>query len=310
MKILVVGPALTHNCTAFSITRACTNLKHSVLLINTRGNEYNYSKEIIEFKPDLGIFLGHDPLAFNLITYKLFAFRKITWCFDFDPKSYMEGIRLARSADMSFFMSPKLVEVAMSNGARCPRFMPMGADVFMYHPVEIESGKMRNIGFIGSPKEPRKEMLEKIARNLGECIDVAGEDWRELKCNPELLNIHDPVYCDEFNNFCCSHKVIINLTQYKNFETPPHTQSQRYFMVPATKTFMVSEKINYLPILPNYYEPYLIPEFKDADEASEHIEYYLHDNELRNEKKRLTYERTLERHTYEYRLERILGYIK
>lgn len=295
MNWLIIGPISRPHHTAWSIIRALHSLKEEVFAIesrqwNTETTAILATSTIKSRKIDYVLMVDTNPEIFELIP-KSKNYAKIFWSFEFDPKFFQRIKLTVNLSDFFFSMCPK---IAQENKKLCNNsfFLPQAADHFLYKPLEALKKQEYNISFVGTPKLGRIERLEALKRFN---IHAFGEHWH----NTYNFPTHNAVYAQDFNELCAKSKIMLNLSCYKNFETPERTISQRIFMIMATKSFCLTEPIEGLDY---FFDKNEIESSYDTNS----IDYYLKHDKPREEIAENGYRRIVQCHTYIHRMKEMI----
>ncbi len=301
MKILLVAPFERPESTAWLILKAIKNFGINVetfsyreVTKNTSVEEMNSNlkKKILSMSYDDLVFIIKGSECISPGTLWHTKPRKILWWFDFDAMSLPKGLISWASNFNTVFMTcypwvEKLRDLGMNTF-----YMPQATDPAIYHPTAPEEQYRCDVAFIGSWKPGREEILNYLQSYFK--VKVYGNGWKDTKeyCNP-------PVYLEEFNKVCSSAKVILNITNSRDWPIYERTCSQRVYMVMSAGGYMVTDYIPELPLKSlAYYDT--IPGLKGI------VEWAIANEELRINVCRNARKEILEKHTYYHRIKEIL----
>ena len=195
------------------------------------------------------------------------------------------------------FKQAKTWEKLGSNKAIC---LPISAiNPKFFKPTKIK--KTINLSFIGTLFPDRQQFLAKLLWYYKD-INIYGY-LPQIKLLPELKNhYYGPVWGKDVNKIYNQSKIALNLT-------PKHLPSAgnlRAFEIPATKTLILSDKINSEWYLKNK-EAVLI---KTPRDTANKIRYYLKNPKKAETIAKAGYLRTIKDHTYKIRFKKLINLIK
>lgn len=147
-------------------------------------------------------------------------------------------------------------------GAQNVVTVPWACDPEFHRKINIE--KKYDISFIGTAYPERRIIVRKL-----ENVDVFGSFWKGIG-----KKSHEPVYGEDFVKIINQSSINLNLQAKISVEADAPTM--RTFEVAGCGGFQISD---YMPSIKRYFP--VIPTFKDTDELKEEIEYYLDNDEER-----------------------------
>ena len=165
------------------------------------------------------------------------------WIFDFDsfqPHDYL--YQLGRVVSLVFLMCEPWVEKLRSAGINA-HFLPQATDSEIYRPVPTE--KLFDVGFIGSNKPGRAEILERIRKKFK--LGVWGEDWQGTDFKPGV-----PAYLENFSLACSQSKILLNITASPDWPIYPKTFSQRIYMAASCSSCILTDEV---PGIEEFFSP-------------------------------------------------------
>jgi spore maturation protein CgeB len=142
--------------------------------------------------------------------------------------------------------------------------VPWACDPEFHRKINVE--KKYDVSFIGTTYPERRRIIRRI-----EHVDVFGDFWYGLG-----KKSHKPVYGEDFVKTINQSSINLNLQARISVEADAPTM--RTFEVAGCGGFQISD---YMPRIKRYFP--VMPTFKDTDDLKEKIEYYLDNNEEREE---------------------------
>lgn len=215
-----------------------------------------------DYDPDAVIFFKGEFISEQVLE-KLSENRNI---YLFYPDTYKFKSLLKKN--ISHF---KIVFTAANNtefyhklGARKVITVPWACDPKFHRKMNVE--KEYGVSFIGTAYPERRSIIRKLKH-----VDVFGDFWHGFGNSS-----HKPVYGDDFVRTINQSSINLNLQARISVEADAPTM--RSFEIAGCGGFQISD---YMPSLKRYFS--LIPTFRDIDELKEEIEFYLYNNEEREE---------------------------
>ncbi len=136
-----------------------------------------------------------------------------------------------------------------------------------------------DICFIGTWEPEREAFLEQaIMRLPNVTFGIWGNGWHEHATSSHIKKhlMGKAIYADAMIDIYKKSKIILNLLRAQN----AHAHNMRTFEVPATKSFLLTERTDQQSKL-FFQEDYSIACFEGIDELVEKINTYLHDTQAR-----------------------------
>lgn len=129
---------------------------------------------------------------------------------------------------------------------------------------EIYHAKNFNITFIGTYEEERYKHISFLAEN-NFTVDIFGANWPETEI--ENINIHSPIYGDDYENIIKSSKINLIFLRKCNFDTV----TSRSYEIPYFKNFFLAEYSD------DHYELYKNTEilFRSSEELLSRVKFWL-----------------------------------
>ncbi len=149
-------------------------------------------------------------------------------------------------------------------GARNVVTVPWACDPDFHRKLDID--KKYQVSFIGTAYPERRKIIRKL-----EQVDVFGDYWHGF-----AKRRHDPVYGEEYVKVI--NQSIINLNLQAEISVTADAPTMRTFEIAGCGGFQISD---HMPSLKRYFP--MMPTFTDVKGLRDQIEYYLENEEDRNE---------------------------
>ncbi len=233
-------------------------------------------------QPDLILVIGTGGVrAGTLAQVRVLSPRTLLYCVYPDSPHNLDGERIncLRLFDRVTVSSPAWQPAFEALGARRVHYLPFAADTDLHSPPTRISPTVafgHDVAFIGSWRPEREAMLEQLTD-----MDLAiwgGAYWRDrVRTGSPLRGLYGgrAVIGPDFVHVCLQSKIILNIMDPVTWPGP----NMRTFEVPACRGFALAERTP--AVLELFTEGENIACFGDADEAREHILYYLKHEEQR-----------------------------
>lgn len=329
IKVLVVGPATSHGM-AVSYVRAFKDLNceveilhtedyYSITLLNRIINKLVKSrrfygvgklndaviKKITSFNPHFVFFMK--PIYIKPSTVRSITQRGVG-AFSWYPDDMFNPVSASRLfyESIPFYdchVATKTFNVAeaLDKGAKKAIFLPHAVDASIYHPVEVDEEKRRELGadvvFVGTGYEDdRIDKLEKLCQ-LGYDIKIYGNQWEKCSSRSCLKKrsrvINKPAYCEDYCKVMSSSKIALAFLSKLNRDL----QTSRTYEIPACGIFMLHERSD--EVMNLYKEGTEAEFFGTFQEMREKINYYLAHSEERKKIANAGYKRAIG-HSFSY----------
>ena len=210
--------------------------------------------------------------------------------------------------DRLFTSSPAWAGAFSQLGAGQVHYLPFAADVELHRPPDLsvaEPERTHDVGFIGSWRHEREELLEKLVD-----IDLriwGGDYWRtRIRRGSPLRRCWAgrPAVGTDFARACAQSRIQLNMLDPISWPGP----NMRTFELPACRAFALVERT--APVLEIFQEGETIECFGSVEEAREKIEHYLRDEAGRERIALAAYEFVVEGgHTYRDRARQLLAWL-
>lgn len=287
----------------------------TAILIERAGNQFGLDTQIFYYSRDIttkGVFpalgairgrqaitliLKGDELSDSYI--KQLPRPLICWNFDFEREP---DYKFARdSFDLYLTICP-FFSATQSN----MKWLPQGTDSSIFSAIKGQK-KLYDLSFIGSPKAPRRKILEFLQDRFPLLkIKVWGEGW-----GTDLIK---PAYYDDFNLAVAQSRMCLAINRYDDFPCYESTFSQRLYMLAACQGFVLAENIPGIDEFfkinpPEEAEVIVWDSLKELLDILTPLAPNLNDEAQRAFREQMgkrARKRVLTEHTYAHRLEKIL----
>jgi len=270
--------------------------------------------ESINEKPvEILICLAQAPLSPKVLTeLRSRGIITVMWFVE-DGRRFTSWKQLAPFFDYMFVIQkgefPKLVESA---GAGRAIYMPVACDPFVHQPLEVPANELERWGsevsFVGAGYNNRQQMFASLAhRNF----KIWGTEWPTLPPFDRLVQERGRrIAPDEYVKIFNSTKINLNLhssSERDGIEPNGDFVNPRVFELAACKAFQLVDNRTLLPEL--FSTTKELATFDSLKDLENKIDFFLANPAKREEFATAARERVLEEHTYEKRLEQMLGHI-
>ncbi len=308
MRVLIIAPFVTPECTANLISKAfralgieveeyCYRSRAKMLgtvddmnfELTTKVQDYGWKDLVLVIKGE-AIF----PWVLKHTKAKV-----AYWFFDFDNFVLPENLVLfcySSKIDYLFLMCYPWVEEFRKLGINA-YFLPQATDPGIYFPMVPEEKYRCDVAFMGSWKPGRQEILEEINKEF--FLKVYGNGWDSEEAKNTTFSKNPPVYLKEFNVACASAKTILNITPSKDWPIYEKTFSQRVYMVMAAGRYLVTDKIPGMPLI-------WLSNYENLSELKKLLSLTIADNNLRYNVGTRAREEIIKGHTYHHRIVEML----
>lgn len=336
-KILLIGPDYFNYTT--SVAQALTLMGHTVKTIAYEYNlgEFHYFKkkitklgikyfenkffelwnkdavkEIEQFKPDLCLVLNGYVLSENtLAACRSKGIKTILWMIDSIKRMPILESHLSFYDHIWSFEPDDEAYIRQKYNLRC-LYSPVGYDPLLYYP-DIEIDKDIDISFIGSRTKNRIAILQQVAQyaeKYNKKFEVFGIYWPKKYVWKQYIDKRKYRPLDQFvNNHLIDPKEVATIYRRSkiclNIHIPEHDGvNPRTFEILGTNSFELTDiKSNLVSILkPGKH----IVGYRSSSELLEFIDYYLHQENKRQEIAQSGYEYVSQHYTMEQVLKNIL----
>ncbi|RCW50904.1 CgeB family protein [Paenibacillus prosopidis] len=268
-----------------------------------------------DFKPDLAlVLLGMrvEPETVNRL--KAMGIRTAIWYSD-DPYYTDMTRNTARHYDIVFTNELSCIEFYRQHGCRYVFHLPLAAHFKGFHPKPVRVSYMSDICFMGSAYWHRVEFFDQIADYLAtKNVRIFGIWWKRLKSYSRLKSSIQTKWLtpEETANYYNGAKIVINLHRSPHDETfnknsariPAWTTNPRTFEICASGTFQLTDAREDLTGL--YVPGRDLIVYSSPEELVSKIEYYLHNEEERNQIALSGLDHTVRNHDYHQRIATLL----
>ncbi|MBM6618238.1 CgeB family protein [Bacillus suaedaesalsae] len=293
-----------------SIKNALELSRHSWISISPELSNQNI--EIIKhFQPDLAVSIVGYNLDKELIKFLQQLNIKFGLWLTEDPFYIDSSIKLIEDINYIFTIDLGAYEFYKRNyPLKNIYHLPLGTDPSLYFPIQ-SADKVYDICIVGYPYPERVDIVNQILDNTTFTIILVGPTWKryltkqKLKSNIKIINKWlEPEKVREIFNYS---KIIINSHRSHQFSKNKNSLgienksiNNRTFDIAANGGFQL---ISYKQDLGFHFNRNneIIP-FTDNKECLHLIDFYLENEELRDNYSNNARERVLNEHTFEHRL--------
>ncbi|MED4206757.1 glycosyltransferase [Neobacillus mesonae] len=195
--------------------------------------------------------------------------------------------------------------------------LPLAVNPNYYYPMEVPKQYQYDICFVGSALPIRLKMIDDMAVFLkGKNFIIIGRWWERLKnyalLKPHILNRTIPP--NEVAKYYNGAKIVLNIhrtcndVQLNPQKIPAHTPNNRTFDIAACKAFQLATCRKDLDKYFDINDEIIC--YQGVHELKDKINYYLQNEEERQNIAENAYQRTMEQHTYVHRLKELIQMIK
>lgn len=277
----------------------------------------SFLKKVLEYKPDLLlVFKGwfYHPKTIKKIK-EILPKTKI-FCYNqenpfntnfFTQFSYSNNwvVKSIPLYDVYFTWGEFLIDKIRNKGrAKKVFYLPFGYDPEIHYPLEVKKEDEKNyygsdIAFIGTYSNDREKLLNYLINNYN--LKIWGNGWQ--KANKKLRKKWQKkdVYGEDFSKVCNSSKIVLDILRPQMI--PSH--SMKTFEIPACRGFLMCNRGYELS---NFFDlEKEIVTFENPKEVLEKIDFYLKNDNLRENIKEAGYQRLINsNHSYLNRVKKIL----
>ncbi|MEM3373806.1 MAG: glycosyltransferase [Candidatus Woesearchaeota archaeon] len=298
----------------YQIKKTLENLGHETKSFNYRFfklQHFKFSNKLLNeymvfqatrYKPDLVLVnKGESILPKTIEKIKKIDCKAVSWNPD-EPFGYLDSFNRIENVSEydAYFTYDKQYLNPLKKLNKNVFHLPPGADPFEVHKevMELEKRKFSaDLCLVGTAYKNRIELLSKFSNYK---LKLAGPKWD--KAPKKLAEQALPrVSIREMVSMFNESKIVLN-----------HYGESKYFIVPNPRTFEIPASRSFqLTNMSREVEDYFKPNkeivvYKDEQEFKELVDYYLDDDQERNEIAQKGYERVLKEHTMENRIKKML----
>lgn len=240
------------------------------------------------------------------------------WLTD-DPYYIDETIKYVPYYDFIFTNELSTISLYHALGCKQVHYLPLGANNEVFYPKSVNSSYLTDICFVAAAWENRISFFDSIPKFLlNKKIKIIGPLWEKMD-NYSLLRhkiYPNGIPMIETAKYFCGAKIVINLHRSYNDKTlfnknsreiKSHSVNPRTFEISACGSFQLTDVKSDLNRL--YTAGYNIETFTSQKEFMEKIDYYLQNEDEREEIALRGFKQAIQEHTYENRLTRLITLI-
>ena len=266
-----------------------------------------------EYRPDLILALAQAPLSPEAI-HRLKELKiPIAFWFveDFRTLPYWKEVS---SAYDHFFTIQKdeFHSELITAGAQDCYYLPQAAQTTVHHPIDLSFDQKKqykaDVSFMGAAYHNR---LQSFPRLLGHDFKIWGTGWnKESPVGKRVQNDNKRITTEETVKIYNAGKINLNLhssTFHYGINPEGDFVNPRTFEIAACKGFQLLDHRSDLINLFKVDEELMV--FNSLDELNDQIDFYLDNPDLRKTIASRSYERVLNEHTIEHRMQEMLIHV-
>lgn len=263
-------------------------------------------------KPDILIVTGgHRIKGKSIDRLKKLGIITVLWTTD-APLNFQPIIDVAPVYDHLFCQGSEAVELFNNAGIEGAHWLPMACDPFVHRPVELTIKQQEEYGsdvsFIGSYYQNRAELFEKL---VDFDLSIWGPGWGRLSSHSPLNKCVKGAHLqpETWQKIYCASKIVLapHFSE-PNDLFPVYQASPRIFEALACGAFTISD--NQRDVFKLFKDGVHLAKFHDSNHLIRQIEHYLDHPEHREYTSKQGQKEVLANHTYEHRINQMLGLIK
>ncbi len=279
-------------------------------------------QEIVSFadthQPALIITMSPTILSMDIVAQlRHSGFNVALWCTD-DPYDSDTSIGIARYFDMIFTTEIAAVPYYKTVGCSAVHYVPLGADIMNYKPMEVESRYQSEICILGTAFDVRLAAVDYMASYLKKRNTlIVGNRWEKLNHYSMLQDkVRSGVfYPNEAAKYYAGAKIVINIHRAYDCRYLKRNSrnirglspNNRVFDVAATKTFQI---ISYRKDIDQYLKNHVACEIAvNSDEIIDLCDKYLYNDQIREQAAEKAYEKVMRHYKMSDSLHQILNLV-
>ncbi|MFX3632605.1 MAG: glycosyltransferase [Candidatus Pristimantibacillus sp.] len=283
------------------------------------ANPQELVQQAISLRPDLVLVLNglhtfpEDHLQ-QLDAIRMEGIRTAVWYVD-DP--YMTEASAKNATHYDIVITHELSTVALYKelGCQIVHYCPLAVNEKIFRPMQTAPEYRSDICFIGQGFWNRIAMFDAIADTLiGKRVVIIGQLWERLQQYSHLkpfINM-DWIDSEECVKYYNAAKIVINMHRtteagsdnFNSYQYPGYSINPRTFEIAACASFQLTDVRQDLK---QYYQPgYDLETYRDANELSAKLTYYLSHEEERRYVALRGYYRTMRDHKFTARMTQLL----
>ncbi|MGI1690244.1 CgeB family protein [Thermoanaerobacter uzonensis] len=323
MKVLYInsGHWWPHNNLDYGIINGFLQLHCQIVAVDVSNTEEaNFYDMLQNFNPDfvftlLGVQLNTETVR----KIKNFGYKIGVWIVD-DPYDIDQSLKVAPYYDYIFNTEKNVIDIykKVVNHDNV-YYLPLGSNEVTFK-INKDVRYKSDICIIGTGYKNRLELIDKISHELIKYnTKIIGILWDRLKSYSILKNniLLGVVSDEDAAKFYSNAKINLNIHRAYDDDTLRRLNSYKIkALSPNNRIFDISlaggfQIVDYREDLGKFYEidKELIV-FNDEEDLIEKIEYYLNNENVRNEIAKKAYLRTVKEHLFAHRLAIVLEVIK
>lgn len=296
-----------------AIIKALKQLVAEVVVANPADNVTLLAENV---QPDAVLVLNGVVFpAEQVIALRERGIKTAVWFTD-DPYYTDWTIAIAPNYDYVFTLELSCVELYRSLGCANVYYMPFAADADVYRPHKVDYAYQSDICFIGTAFWNRVQLIDEIAPYLlDKKVIISGWWWDRLTQYKKLaskIRLGEWMDAKETARYYSGAKIVINLHRLSDDDTinfnsrrlPALSLNPRTFEIAGCGTLQLTDVRDQLS---ESFVPGLeIETYTNSEELITKLDYYLHQDEEREQIAVRALSKMREEHTYIHRLTRML----
>lgn len=321
-KILLVSPSSSERPSfEYGVKVALEKLNNQVSVFNYRFSYLHklaisnlvlnkfILKKALNDNPDIVLVLKGEKLEKGIIEKISDAGIKTANYIMDDPLGIYGNTKLEniQEYDNFFVFDPFYVKKIKETGYKNAYYLPCATNPELYtEQITLKKREYRqDFSFIGTYHKNREEVLSELSQ---EDMKIWGYNWNKselLKNNFQNEPLHGTKNINHTKKICrIFNETKINMNVH--FTHSRESVNIRTFDIPATKSFMLTD---YFKEIPNLFRKNEIATYKDKDELTEKVDYYLDNEEERHKISLAGYKRVIKEHTIYHRMKELLSIV-
>ncbi|MCM3785869.1 glycosyltransferase [Neobacillus mesonae] len=294
-------------------------LQTMVSAVHVANPDHTVTPLVRQVMPDLVLVLDGMSLPVEEVnTIRSMGVRTAVWLTD-DPYYTDMTVNIAPHYDYIFTLELNCVELYRNQGCSEVHYLPFAAYTPHYYPNTFASSARRDVSFIGSGYWNRVRFFNPVLPRLMSHNTVFNGIWWDRLPHFERyrkrIELNRWMSPEETKDVYNGTKIVLNLHRShvddsmnnNSLKIPPLSPNPRTFEISACATLQLTDVRSDLS---RFYTPGVeIETFETHSDMIDKIEYYLANEDKRQEIALRGFERTWNEHTYAHRLNSLLQII-
>lgn len=318
MKVLYIPSGYVGIYQSFekSIMKAFSETAHEINSISI-SDEEKFIHDVRSFKPDVALTMVGFKMPYSIIAWlKKQGIKLAVWMTE-DPFFIDQSMKIIHHFNYVFTIDHAALRIYKQLGHQQVYYLPLGTDPVIYHPIPSMEFK-HDICLVGYPYPNRIQTIQFLLENTNYSIQVVGPKWIKKLLNlkiPSNLSVHSRwIHPKKTNIYYNRAKINLNTHRPYNLEQNENIRgvinqsiNNRTFDIASSGSFQL---IEYKPDLSLHFtDGKDIVSFTNNEELLEKVNYYIGHAKERNEVYEKTRENVLNNHTFQHRINEMIGII-